>query len=106
VSVPARFGARPEETGPGGRLDDADPVLRRIDADLSGRPISTIRLDPATLVPRSRELVLAHHVRTLDAPHLAVALGLDAFADGDEIVLVTRDEDQASAARALGLSLL
>jgi predicted nucleic acid-binding protein len=89
-----------------GRLNDAAPVLKRIDADLSGKPILTIRLDSATVVPRSRELVLAHRLRTLDALHLAVALGLDAFAEGAEIVLVTRDADQASAARALGLALL
>jgi predicted nucleic acid-binding protein len=89
-----------------GRLNDAASVLKRIDADLSGKPILTIRLDPDTLVARSRELVLAHPLRTLDALHFAVALGLDAFADGGEIVLVTRDAGQASAARALGLSLL
>lgn len=89
-----------------GRLEDADPALERIDADLSGKPILTIRLDPVTLVPRSRELVLAHRLRTLDAVHLAVALGLGAFVEEAEIVFVTRDVDQASAARALGLAVL
>ena len=89
-----------------GRITDAIPLLGRIDSDLSGRPILTIRIDPVTLVPRSRELVLAHRLRTLDALHLGVALGLEAFADGAEIVFVTRDADQAAAARALGLSLL
>ena len=89
-----------------GRLDNAAPVLERIDADLSGKPILTIRLDPVALVTRSRELVLAYRLRTLDALHLAVALGLDAWADGQQVALVTRDADQASAARALGLALL
>ena len=89
-----------------GRLEDADLALERIDADLSGKPILTIRLDPVTLVPRSRELVLAHRLRTLDAVHLAVALGLGAFVEEAEIVFVTRDVDQASAARALGLAVL
>ena len=89
-----------------GRLEDAHPALERIDADLSGKPILTIRLDPVTLVPRSRELVLAHRLRTLDALHLAVALGLGASVEGAETVFVTRDADQASVARALGLALL
>jgi predicted nucleic acid-binding protein len=87
-----------------GRLYDARPVLERIEADLSGRPILTIRLDPVRLVPRSRELVLAYPLRTLCALHLAVALSLEAWTDG--VVLVTRDADQAAAARALGLAVL
>jgi len=89
-----------------GRLEDAGPVLERVDADLSGLPILTIRLDPVALVPRSRELVIAHRLRTLDALHLAVALSLDVWADGEQVALVTRDSGQASAARALGLAVL
>ena len=89
-----------------GRLDEARPVLARIDHHLAGNPILTIRLDPVALVPRSRELVLEYRLGTLHALHLAVALSLGAWAGGEEVVLVTRDAGQASAARLLGLGVL
>lgn len=42
----------------------------------------------------------------MDAIHLAVMLtDATALAAGDEVKLVTRDEQQASAARAIGLAL-
>ena len=73
---------------------------------LAGSPILTIRLDPEGLVAHSHDLVLSHQVGTLGAIHLAVALSLEAWAGGDEVVFVTRDAGQAAAARALGLGVL
>jgi len=49
-------------------------------------------------------MVTTHTVRTLDAIHLAVALtDATALAAGEPVVLVTRDQQQAAAARAVGL---
>jgi hypothetical protein len=49
-------------------------------------------------------LVLEHPLRTLDAIHLAVALGdASELAAGEPVIFVTRDQVQAEAARALGL---
>ena len=50
--------------------------------------------------------MLEHRLRTLDAMHLAVAAEeAPALADEGEVVFVTRDQDQATAAAALGLTL-
>jgi hypothetical protein len=55
----------------------------------------------------ARKLVLDHPLRTLDAIHLATALiEATAFAGGDEVAMVTRDQRQATAAKACGLRVL
>lgn len=86
-----------------GRLADAGPLLKRIDADL-GRRVAVLDLRPETVLPEARELVLGHRLGTLDAIHLAVALDEARRAD-EPITFVTRDADQAAAARALGFEL-
>jgi predicted nucleic acid-binding protein len=86
------------------RIRDAAPVLRRIDLDLEAR-FALIGLEPRTILPQTRELLLEHRLGTLDAIHLAVALE-EARRSSDPVVLVTRDADQAAAARALGLTVL
>lgn len=86
-----------------GRLADAGPLLERIDADL-GRRVTVLDLRPETVLPEARELVLGHRLGTLDAIHLAVALDEARRAD-EPITFVTRDADQAAAARALGFEL-
>jgi predicted nucleic acid-binding protein len=86
-----------------GRLASATILLERIDADLND-PIGVIDLEPSTVLPSARELVLEHRLGTLDAIHLAVALELrDELEDG--VVFITRDADQAAAAKALGFEL-
>lgn len=52
------------------------------------------------------ELVVDHRLRTLDAIHLAVAVTeCPSLAGDEEFVLITRDEDQAEAARKLGMAV-
>ena len=86
-----------------GRISDADPVLERIDAHLETR-IALVELRPKTILPRARDLVLQHRLNTLDAIHLAVAIE-ESEALGESIVFVTREGEQAIAARELGLEV-
>jgi predicted nucleic acid-binding protein len=87
-----------------GRLTSAAMMLDLVDDDLDG-PITVVDLDPQAILPSARELVLEHRLGTLDAIHLAVAVD---FRDtgSDDVVFVTRDADQAAAAKALGFPLL
>lgn len=88
-----------------GRLRRPQIVLDRFDADCADEgPLALLRLDPEPVLGRAHRLVREHPLRTLDAIHLAVALG-DAMelAAGEPVVFVTRDSVQAEAARALGL---
>lgn len=87
----------------GGRISNAEAILGVVDTDLA-RSVSLIDLEPATVLPSARELVLGHRLGTLDAIHLAVALDEARRAD-EPITFVTRDADQAAAARALGFEL-
>lgn len=89
-----------------GRLDRWSELLARIDLDLAeGGPIGPIGLRPDLIFPAAYRLVVEHRLRTLDAIHLAVCVEeCPAFAGDDTIVFVTRDSDQAVAARALGLA--
>jgi predicted nucleic acid-binding protein len=88
-----------------GRLRRWRGLLARIDADCQeDGPIALLRLRPEAVLPVAYRLVLERRLRTLDAVHLAVALEEGpALAGAEELVLVTRDEDQAVAAEALGL---
>lgn len=90
-----------------GRITDVRSYLDIFDRD-SGvdRRIALVALHPDPIFRSARELALAHRLRTLDAIHLAVALedGRTA-AVGEDLAFVTRDEDQAAAARELGLTV-
>lgn len=88
-----------------GRLSQAPMVLDRFDADCGDEgPLTLLRFDPEPTLALAYQLVGDHRLRTLDAIHLAVAL-TDAvdLAAGEKVTVVTRDEDQATAARAAGL---
>ena len=89
----------------GGRLSRWGELLARIDLDLAeGGPIGPIGLRPDLILPAAYRLVVEHRLRTLDAIHLAVCVEeCPAFAGDDTIIFVTRDREQAAAARALGL---
>lgn len=90
-----------------GRIEDAQALEQSIEVDYDvGGPLILIELDRRTVLPRAHGLVREHRLRTLDAIHLAVALeDAPTFAGSDEVVFVTRDDDQAAAARALGLAV-
>ncbi len=90
-----------------GRIRGPEDVLARIDLDLGGSgPVSVLRLRPESVIPSAHRLVLEHRLRTLDALHLAVALEeCPAIAGDEEIVFVTRDRDQATAAEAVGFAV-
>ncbi|WP_211210161.1 type II toxin-antitoxin system VapC family toxin [Actinopolyspora halophila] len=89
----------------GDRATTVTRVLDRFDRDCGEEgPVAVLRMDPGVVVPRSRELVLSHTIRTLDAMHLAAALEQAVpLAAGDDLVMVTRDDRQAAAARERGL---
>lgn len=87
-----------------GRVANAVRILRGIDVDLDD-PITIVDLEPSTVLPCARQLVLEHRLGTLDAIHLAVAVE-ERRRSPDPMVFVTRDADQAAAAAALGFSLL
>ncbi|MGH3822611.1 MAG: type II toxin-antitoxin system VapC family toxin [Pseudonocardiaceae bacterium] len=91
-----------------GRLRRPDWLLARADADCGpDGPIALLALDPGTVFPRARQLVLDHSVRTLDAIHLAVAATtVTELAAGEPLEFVTCDQRQAQTAHALGLVLL
>lgn len=86
-----------------GRLANADRVLQLVRHHV-GSVIGLVPLRPETALPAARTIVLEHRVRTLDALHLAVALELRESHDED-MMFITRDSDQAAAARALGFTV-
>lgn len=93
----------------GGRLNrhvGAD-LVDRIEHDFStGDGVHLIELDGPPTLARAREIVVEHGLRTLDALHLAVADREGrALAAPDELIFVTRDEEQRRVARSLGLAV-
>lgn len=88
-----------------GRVGAADQVMAEILADMGETGhIELIALNSRRVLPRARDLCEAHRLRALDAIHLAVALLEEPDLAGEEgLVFVTRDSDQAAAARAEGL---
>ncbi len=82
-------------------------LLARIDSDFAeGGRIGPIDLRSEIILPAAYRLVVEHGLRTLDAIHLAVCVeDCPAFAGDSPIAFVTRDLDQAAAARALGLDV-
>ncbi len=91
----------------GGRLRGWRGLLARMDADCGTvGPITLLALRPDPILPRAYRLVTNHQLRTLDAVHLAVAIEeCPLLAGREDFALVTRDDDQASAARSLGVAL-
>lgn len=88
----------------GGRLRRWRSLLARIDADCQeDGPIALLRLRPEVILPTAYRLVLERRLRTLDAIHLAVAAEeCPPIAGIDDVVFVTRDNNQRTAAGALG----
>ena len=90
-----------------GRLARWRELLASIDADLADDgAISLIDLRPTPVFATAYRLVVDHRLRPLDAIHVAVCSeDCPSLAGNDEVVFVTRDADQAKAARALGLEV-
>jgi uncharacterized protein len=88
-----------------GRIADREARLAEASADMgSDGTVALIELEPRRVLPRARSLCERHPLRALDAIHLAVALSeREELAGEGELVFVTRDADQAAAARAEGL---
>lgn len=99
----ASAAARAERAG---RLSAAGRIVAAFDAHCgAGGPFTLLRLQADRIFESAHELVVRHGLRALDAMHLAVALG-DAGALADtRLLFVTRDAEQAAAARAEGLSV-
>lgn len=91
------------------RISDHLGLLRQFDHDTApDGHFGVIPLAPHRILPAARRLVQENHpLRTLDAIHLAVALyEVSALTGGEPAVMVTRDQRQADAAKANGLSVL
>lgn len=91
----------------GRRLARSSDLLARIDGDFAeGGRIGPIDLRSDIILPAAYRLVVEHGLRTIDAIHLAVCVeDCPAFAGDFPIAFVTRDVDQAAAARTLGLDV-
>ena len=90
------------------RVTQPNAVLGRFDADCGDDgALTLLRLNPRTALPLARQLVIDQRLRTLDAIHLAVALTeATTLAAGEPVTLVTRDQRQAAAATAQGLTVI
>jgi predicted nucleic acid-binding protein len=90
-----------------GRVARSSDLLGRIDGDLAEEgAISPIDFRADPIVGVAYRFILEHRLRPLDAIHLAVCVeDCPGIAGGQEVVFVTRDNDQARAARALGLEV-
>ena len=89
----------------GARLGEPRQLLDRFDADCrADGPLTLLRFQPATALPAAGALLAVHPLRTLDALHLVVARDTARpLAAGAGFVLVTRDQQQAAVAEALGM---
>jgi predicted nucleic acid-binding protein len=90
-----------------GRVARSSDLLGRIDGDLAEEgAISPIDFRADPIVGVAYRFILEHRLRPLDAIHLAVCVeDCPGLAGGQEVVFVTRANDQARAARALGLEV-
>ena len=90
-----------------GRVVRSSDLLERIEGDLAeDGAISPIDFRADPIVATAYRFILDYRLRPLDAIHLAVCVeDCPGLAGGEEVVFVTRDSDQAAAARALGLEL-
>ncbi len=87
-----------------GRIGDPEAILSEISGDANG-PLLYIALDGPRVLPAAQALCMRHRLRTLDAIHLAVALTDGRTLAGEGLLFITRNADQAAAARAEGLEV-
>ncbi len=90
------------------RIAKPEEVVAEFVADCSDRGVfSIVTITSETILSLARKLVMDHPLRGMDAIHVATAL-IEAIAvsGGDDVAMVTRDERQATAAKACGLRVL
>ncbi len=90
------------------RIDEPGAILARFDADCQeDGAITLLQLRPDADLPAARRMLVDHKLRTLDAIHLSVAVHVAwPLAAGVPFSLVTRDERQAEAGLALGVTVM
>ena len=83
---------------------DGPALIGQVRRDCEGwGPIDLVPLTVRDVPRRAEALAERHALRALDAVHLAVCIEAVVPQALDEVVFVTRDDDQAAAARAEGL---
>jgi predicted nucleic acid-binding protein len=85
------------------RLRDSEITKRRRALEAATGHWSLLRISPA-IIERARQPFPGDPVRTLDAVHLATALG--AAETADDVVVLSLDDRVRRSARALGLQVL
>jgi hypothetical protein len=91
-----------------GRITDPKAVMAGFVSDCAEDGVfSLLTITSGTTLPLARKLVLDHPIRTLDAIHLATALTRGrVYAGTDDFAMVTRDQRQATVAKACGMRVL
>jgi uncharacterized protein len=92
-----------------GRIRRATDFIRRFDRDCDDdAAISLIPFDRDMALRSAQRVAVDHGLKALDAVHLAVALAAATAASAtvEPFRFVTRDQDQAMAARAEGLTVI
>jgi predicted nucleic acid-binding protein len=90
-----------------GRVRRADELIRRFDRDCGeSAGIALVPLDRDPMLRDAHRLSVAYGLRALDAMHVAAAITESRRWPGPgPLRFVTRDEDQAAAARTEGLAI-
>lgn len=90
------------------RIPKPEDKMADFVADCSDQGVfNLVRITSKTILPLAQKLVIDHHLGALDAVHLATALiEATGAAGGDDVAMVTRDERQATAAKACGFRVL
>ena len=91
------------------RSIQADPTtaLARLDQDFAEGVITLVGADQAEVDDKALHAVRTHGIRALDAIHIATAQVVlpELIGPGDTAVFISRDKEQAAAARNLGLTV-
>ncbi|HEV3359652.1 MAG TPA: type II toxin-antitoxin system VapC family toxin [Pseudonocardiaceae bacterium] len=102
------FGSAMARAHRANRIAKPEDKMAEFVADCSDQGVfNVVAITSKTILPLAQKLVMDHHLGALDAVHLSTAL-IEAIAvsGGDNVAMVTRDERQATAAKACGLRVL
>jgi predicted nucleic acid-binding protein len=86
---------------------DATDALARLDYDFADGVITLVGADHAEVEDKALHAVRTYGIRALDALHIATAQVVlpELIGPGDTAVFISRDKEQADAARNLGLTV-